>query len=70
MTPGAAARALAAELARSETSVRVRIPGSARKLVEVALRANLRLGAVPGLVLLSPGVEPPTSLVPSGYMLF
>jgi hypothetical protein len=50
--------------------VRVRIPGSARELVEVALRARLRLGEVPGLVLLSPGVEPPIALAPSGYMLF
>ena len=50
--------------------VRVRIPGSARELVEVALRAGLRLGPVPGLVLLSRGVEPPTALAPSGYMLF
>ena len=37
-TPAAAARALAAELARSDGPVRVRIPGSARELVEVALR--------------------------------
>jgi GNAT superfamily N-acetyltransferase len=66
----AAARALAAELARREGPVRVRIPGSARELVDVALRAKLRLGPVPGLVLLSPGVEPPTALAPSGYMLF
>ncbi len=69
-TPAAAARALAAELARSAGPVRVRIPGSARALVEVALRSSLRLGAVPGLVLCSPGVEPPTALAPSGYMLF
>jgi GNAT superfamily N-acetyltransferase len=69
-TPGAAARALGAELARAAGSVRVRIPGSARELVEVALRAGLRLGPVPGLVLLSPGVEAPTALAPSGYMLF
>jgi len=69
-TPAAAARALAAELARSEAAVRVRIPGSARELVEVALRAGLHLGPVPGLVLLSRGVEPPTALAPSGYMLF
>jgi GNAT superfamily N-acetyltransferase len=69
-TPAAAARALAAELARSDGAVRVRIPGSARELVDVALRANLRLGSVPGLVLLSPGIEPPTALAPSGYMLF
>jgi hypothetical protein len=69
-TPAAAARALAAELARSDGPVRVRIPGSARALVEVALRAGLRLGPVPGLVLLSSDVEPPTALAPSGYMLF
>ena len=69
-TPEAAARALAAELARSDGQVRVRIPGSARELVAVALRARLRLDPVPGLVLVSPGVEPPTALAPSGYMLF
>jgi GNAT superfamily N-acetyltransferase len=69
-TPAAAARALAAELARSSAPVRIRIPGSARELVEVALRAGLRLDPVPGLVLLSPGVDPPRALAPSGYMLF
>jgi len=69
-TPAAAARALAAELARSEGPVRVRIPGSARELVAVALDAGLRLDPVPGLVLLSPGVEPQHALAPSGYMLF
>ncbi|HWJ33362.1 MAG TPA: GNAT family N-acetyltransferase, partial [Gaiellaceae bacterium] len=68
--PAAAARALRAELARAAEPVRGRIPGSARELVEVALQAGLRLGSVPGLVLLSPGVEPPTALAPSGYMLF
>jgi GNAT superfamily N-acetyltransferase len=70
MTPAAAVRALSAELGRADGSVRVRIPGSARELVEVALRAGLRLGPVPGLMLLSRGVEPPTALAPSGYMLF
>ena len=70
LTPAAAARALAAELARADEPVRVRIPGSARALVEVALRARLRLGSVPGFVLLSEGLEPPTALAPSGYMLF
>jgi GNAT superfamily N-acetyltransferase len=69
-TPAAAARALAAELARSAGGVRVRIPGSGRELVEVALRAGLRLGPVPGLVLLSRDAPPPTALAPSGYMLF
>ena len=70
LTPAAAARALEAELARSDESIRVRIPGSSRALVEVALRARLRLGDVPGFVLLSDGLEPPTALAPSGYMLF
>jgi GNAT superfamily N-acetyltransferase len=70
ITPAAAARALAAELARADRPVRLRIPGSARELVDVALQAGLRLGPVPGLVLLSPGVEPPSALAPSGYMLF
>jgi GNAT superfamily N-acetyltransferase len=69
-TPAAAASALGGELARAGAPVRVRIPGSARELVEVALQAGLRLDPVPGLVLLSPGVEPPTALAPSGYMLF
>jgi hypothetical protein len=69
-TPAATARALAAELARSDGPVRVRIPGSARALVAVALSSGLRLDPVPGLVLLSPGIEPPTALAPSGYMLF
>jgi hypothetical protein len=70
LTPAAAARALAAELAHAGAPVRVRIPGSARELVAVALNARLRLDAVPGLVLLSPGVEAPSALAPSGYMLF
>jgi GNAT acetyltransferase-like protein len=69
-TPAAAARALAAELSRAEGAVRVRVPGSARELVEVALGAGLRLDLVPGLVLLSSGLEPPAALAPSGYMLF
>ena len=66
----AAARALAAELTAADGEVRVRIPGSSRKLVEVALEAGLRLAPVPGLVLLSEDVAPPTALACSGYMLF
>jgi GNAT superfamily N-acetyltransferase len=69
-SPAAAARALAAELSRTPGDVRVRVLGSARALVEVALRAGLRLGPVPGLLLLSDGAEPPTALAPSGYVLF
>jgi GNAT superfamily N-acetyltransferase len=67
---GAAARALAAELARAEGEVRLRIPGSSRVLVEVALAAGLRLDPVPGLLLLSETVQPPTALAIAGYMLF
>ena len=67
---GAAARALAAELARAEADVRVRIPGSSRALVEVALAAGLRLDSVPGLLLLSENAAPPTALALAGYMLF
>ena len=67
---GAAARALAAELARADGEVRVRIPGTSRALVEVALAAGLRLDAVPGLLLLSETVQPPTALALAGYMLF
>lgn len=65
-----AARALAAELARAAGDVRVRIPGSSRALVEVALGAGLRLDPVPGLLLLSDAVRPPTALAIAGYMLF
>ena len=66
----AAARALAAELSRAEGEVRLRIPGSSRKLVEVALEAGLRLSPVPGLVLLSEDAAPPTALACSSFMLF
>lgn len=65
-----AARALAAELARAPGDVRVRIPGSSRALVEVALGAGLQLGPVPGLLLLSDTVRPPAALAIGGYMLF
>jgi GNAT superfamily N-acetyltransferase len=70
LSPAAAARALAAELARADGEVRVRIPGSSRALVEVALAAGLRLDPVPGLLLLSETVTPPTALAIAGYMLF
>ncbi len=69
-TPAAAAAALAGELAAAAGKVRVRIPGSARLLVEVALAARLRLAPVPGLLLLSRGVEPPAALAPSSYALY
>jgi GNAT superfamily N-acetyltransferase len=65
-----AARALAAELAAAEGEVRIRIPGSSRALVEVAFDAGLRLGPVPGLLLLSGGLQPPSSLAIAGYLLY
>jgi len=55
---------------RAVGEVRVRVPGSARALVDVALAAGLRLGPVPGLLLLSERLEPPTALAPSGYALY
>lgn len=69
-TPAAAAAALAAELARAEGEVQVQLLGSSRELVEVALRARLRLAPVPGLLLLSQGVPPPTALAIAGYTLY
>ena len=60
----------ARELAAANGEVRVRVPGSARSLVEVALAARLRLAPVPGLLLVSRGVEPPTALAPSSYALY
>jgi GNAT superfamily N-acetyltransferase len=70
LDPAAAAGALAAELARAGGEVRVTIPGSSRGLVQVALAAGLRLEPVPGLLLLSENVTPPTALALSGFMIF
>jgi len=66
----AAAAALAGELARASGTVSVRIPGSSRTLVTCALAAGLRLAPTPGLLLLSDGVPPPTSLAIGSYTLF
>ena len=66
----AAARALAAELARADGAVRLRIPGSSRALVEVALAAGLRLDPVPGLLLVSETVTPPTALALASFVLY
>ena len=68
--PRAAASALRSELARAEGPVRVLVPGTSRDLVETALAAGLRIGGPPGLLLLSAGLPPPTSLAISGYTLF
>jgi GNAT superfamily N-acetyltransferase len=69
-TPAAAAAALTAELARAEEPVALRIPASSRALVEVALRAGLRLSPVPGLLLGSACLQPPSALAIGGYTLF
>jgi GNAT superfamily N-acetyltransferase len=68
--PQAAAAALQSELARADEAVTVRIPGSSRALLEVALRAKLRLAPVPGLLLLSDGLQPPDALAIASYTLF
>jgi GNAT superfamily N-acetyltransferase len=70
LTPAAAATALAAELARAEGAVQVQVLGSSRELVEVLLRARLRLSPVPGLLLLSRDVPAPTALAIAGYTLY
>jgi GNAT superfamily N-acetyltransferase len=64
-----AAAALQAELARIDGEASLVVPGSARELVTAALAAGLRFARVPGLLLLSPGVTAPDSLVISGYTL-
>jgi len=70
LDPEVAAAALAGELARASGPVGVRIPGSSRTLVTCALAAGLRLSPTPGLLLLSDGVPPPTSLAIGSYTLF
>jgi GNAT superfamily N-acetyltransferase len=68
--PQSAAWALRAELAASAgEEVRVGVPGSAPALLEVALEARLRF-TDPGLLLLSPPTEPPTSVAIDSYWLF
>jgi GNAT superfamily N-acetyltransferase len=66
----ASAAALTCELARAGGNVRVRVPGSSRALVAAALAARLRLGPTPGLLLLGPGIAPPTALAIGSYTLF
>jgi GNAT superfamily N-acetyltransferase len=66
----AAASALEGELSRADGPVVVRIPGSSRSLVDVAFRRGLQLSPTPGLLLLSDGVEAPTTLALAGYTLF
>ena len=65
----AAAEALSAELARTKQASVV-IPGTARRLVEVALGAGLRLAPSQGNLLLSSEMPAPTSLAISDYFLY
>jgi GNAT superfamily N-acetyltransferase len=66
-----AAVALQAELARRKSQhAEVHVPGSARKLLEIALASGLRITRPPGLLLLSEGLDPPQALAISGYWLF
>jgi GNAT superfamily N-acetyltransferase len=69
LTPTDAADALESALARVEGPVNVRMPGSARALVAVALRCRLRLSATPGLLLCSDGAEPPSALAIGSFTL-
>lgn len=70
LDPDGSASALRAELARRNgTFAEVAVPGSARELVEVALAAGLRFQSPPGLLLLSPSVQPPRSVAISSYWL-
>jgi GNAT superfamily N-acetyltransferase len=65
-----AAVALQAELARRDSQhAEVRLPGSARSLVEIALASGLRATLPPGLLLLSGGSDPPQALAISGDWL-
>ena len=64
-----AAKALRAELARSaDRNICVGVPGSSAELVEVALTAGLRMED-PGLLLVSPPVDPPRALAIHGDWL-
>jgi hypothetical protein len=66
----AAALALQAQLAHCESRVDLQLPGSARGLVETALRSGLRAMQPPGLLLLSESCDPPQAVAISGYVLF
>ena len=65
----AAGAALGAELARLRgKATEVVAPGSARELVETAVRAGLRFTRPPGLLLLSGDEAPPRGLAISGVL--
>jgi GNAT superfamily N-acetyltransferase len=66
-----AALALQAELARRESQhAQVHVPGSARRLLAIALASGLRITRPPGLLLLSERLDPPQAVAISGYWLF
>jgi GNAT superfamily N-acetyltransferase len=69
LTATDAADALESALARAAGPVGVRMPGSARALVAVALRCGLRLSPTPGLLLCSEGAEPPSALAIASFTL-
>ncbi len=70
LDPHAAAAALAGELACASGPVAVRVPGSSRALVEVALASGLQLTPTPGLLLLSERATPPAALAIASFTLF
>jgi hypothetical protein len=70
LTAADAAAALDSTAAGTSGPVSVRMPGSARGLVDVALRLGLRLSPTPGLLLCSAGAEPPTALAVGSFSLF
>ena len=70
LAPADAADALETCLARTSGPVTVRMPGSARELVALALRLGLRLSATPGLLLCSAGAAPPEALAIGSFTLF
>jgi GNAT superfamily N-acetyltransferase len=67
--PASAADCLRAELAARPRAV-VEVPGTARELVEVALRAGLRLVPPPGILLLSSGLQAPDRIAISNYFVY
>ena len=69
LTSADAADALESTLARAAGVVNVRMPGSARALVAVALRCRLRLSATPGLLLCSDEADPPSALAIGSFTL-
>ena len=70
LDPPAAAAALAGELACGHGAVSVRVPGSSRSLVALALGRGLRLSPTPGLLLLSGDAPPPTALAIGSFTLY